>query len=678
MIQRLTLCCILLAVFTSAATAQSWSVKPTPTTQPLVGVWSLDATNAWAVGGSGTILKWNGTAWSAQASGTTDFINGIWGSSAASIWAVTTGGAILHYNGSSWSVYTSPTTHSLNGIWGYDADHIVAVGDSGTIVRWDGIAWTTQNSGTSVNLACVAGVTPSLVWAAGGSGTTLKWNGTTWSAVTSGTTNFINNVYAADSSTVFVTAGTEVRRFDGGSWTVQSTGLTAPQGIWGTSSNQVWVSSWGGKIAYWNGTTWSLQTTGTTKDFVYVSGTGLMNHWAVGPQGATLMFTPAASSLFAYTFQFTPPGSAKLQYSVGTTARGIIEDADFTGSKVVKLPATFVGFKLMANPGFTLKTIASPQLGGIIHNVATGVPSLDMITPYTPSFGFNVNNARTLQFVYTGAALEPAGSFVMTSPPEGKATPVSSATGNFSGHMGTQPFDFDLATDETGKFAGVGTVAGFNSVTPGTPPTTTPDINLTGQMNTTSGKATGALTLAFSGKMGGRDVKASSNATIPFEPKADLAVKFSGSGSSGKLTSSIANGAVAIPGPTGGGQRAWGYSLNIVEKTDAKGVKYKAATCTLTLPTGDKILFPEKPATYAAKTGYTISCNLGVKLDPTGKPILVYDSKDKLITIAKTTLVFTGLKFSLSGSNWVPTAGTVKYTFLGQTGTGNVLDFGNP
>ena len=40
-------------------------------TSTLRDVWGLDASNIWAVGDGGVILKWNGTAWSAQASGIT-------------------------------------------------------------------------------------------------------------------------------------------------------------------------------------------------------------------------------------------------------------------------------------------------------------------------------------------------------------------------------------------------------------------------------------------------------------------------------------------------------------------------------------------------------------------------------------------------------------------------------
>ena len=57
-------------------------------------MWGSDATNVWAVGDGGTILKWNGGAWSPQISGTAQFLYGVWGGDATNVWAVGNGGTI--------------------------------------------------------------------------------------------------------------------------------------------------------------------------------------------------------------------------------------------------------------------------------------------------------------------------------------------------------------------------------------------------------------------------------------------------------------------------------------------------------------------------------------------------------------------------------------------------------
>ena len=69
--------------------------NPLPQGNTLTGVWGTSASNAWAVGQAGTILKWNGSAWAAQPSGTTQDLNGIWGVDANNVWAVGAGGIIL-------------------------------------------------------------------------------------------------------------------------------------------------------------------------------------------------------------------------------------------------------------------------------------------------------------------------------------------------------------------------------------------------------------------------------------------------------------------------------------------------------------------------------------------------------------------------------------------------------
>ena len=69
--------------------------NPLPQGNNLEGVWASDASNVWAVGDAGTILKWNGSVWNGQSSGTTNLLVSIWGSDANNVWAVGIGGTIL-------------------------------------------------------------------------------------------------------------------------------------------------------------------------------------------------------------------------------------------------------------------------------------------------------------------------------------------------------------------------------------------------------------------------------------------------------------------------------------------------------------------------------------------------------------------------------------------------------
>ena len=52
----------------------------------------------WAVGGAGTILRWNGSGWSSVSSGTASSLSSVWGSGPSDVWAVGDAGAITHYS----------------------------------------------------------------------------------------------------------------------------------------------------------------------------------------------------------------------------------------------------------------------------------------------------------------------------------------------------------------------------------------------------------------------------------------------------------------------------------------------------------------------------------------------------------------------------------------------------
>ncbi len=62
----------------------------------LRSVWASSPTNAWAVGYSGVMLHWNGTAWSRAPNVVGGALLGIHGTSASNVWAVGVDGVVLH------------------------------------------------------------------------------------------------------------------------------------------------------------------------------------------------------------------------------------------------------------------------------------------------------------------------------------------------------------------------------------------------------------------------------------------------------------------------------------------------------------------------------------------------------------------------------------------------------
>ncbi len=160
----------------------------------LTGVAATSASNAWAVGGTGTgtlILHWNGTKWTHVASPPgAGVLMGVSAKSAANAWAVGTslGGVdhtlILHWNGARWTRVASPNPggshfdNTLSGVAVTSAGNAWAVGNYTTgpagsktlILRWNGTKWThvaSPNPGTSNQLNAVGAWSASNAWAVG-------------------------------------------------------------------------------------------------------------------------------------------------------------------------------------------------------------------------------------------------------------------------------------------------------------------------------------------------------------------------------------------------------------------------------------------------------------------------------------------------------------------------------
>ena len=137
-------------------------------------IWGTSATNVYAVGEAGVVIRYDGTQWTQQPGiSPRQSLNAIWGSSPTDIFAVGDFGMVLHYDGTSWSSQESGTAEHLFGVGGCDASNVYAVGLHGTILRYDGIKWHPEGSGTTVSLLDVWGDIAAM-WAVGDHGTILQ------------------------------------------------------------------------------------------------------------------------------------------------------------------------------------------------------------------------------------------------------------------------------------------------------------------------------------------------------------------------------------------------------------------------------------------------------------------------------------------------------------------------
>ena len=68
-------------------------------------------------------------------------LRAIWGSAGNDVFAVGDSGTALRFDGVSWQALPKPTPRDLRALWGRGPTEVYAVGDSGTVVRYDGVAW---------------------------------------------------------------------------------------------------------------------------------------------------------------------------------------------------------------------------------------------------------------------------------------------------------------------------------------------------------------------------------------------------------------------------------------------------------------------------------------------------------------------------------------------------------
>ena len=246
----------------------------------VLGVWfdvcGSSATDVFAVGYDGMILRYNGSTWSQMSSGYLFDVTDVWGSSSSNVYAVgydwqTSTGPVLHYDGSTWSRITS-APYELYGVWGSSSSDVFAVGDHGVIRHFNGSAWSAMTSPTTYRLRDVWGSSSSDVFAVASQwdiatqqnlGAILHYNGTAWSVQRTGIPG-LSGVWGSSSSDVFVVGqnGT-IFHYDGNSWTYMISSISASlSGVWGSSPTDVFAvgSSTYYGVYHYDGATWSPMT----------------------------------------------------------------------------------------------------------------------------------------------------------------------------------------------------------------------------------------------------------------------------------------------------------------------------------------------------------------------------------------------------------------------------------
>ena len=274
------------AVTLSTCPLGQWCVEvpQIPSPVPLLhGVWAVSATDVFAVGDVGTILRRVNGTWIPLVSGTTSNLRGVWAASSSDVWAVGVGGTILRFNGTTWSTVAGVTS-DIDAVWGSSATDVWLAG-SGQVTHWNGTSFSATGFGGS--MLSVSGTGPRDVWVAGENTFLHHFTGT-WTTVNPGVgTSTFFAVLAISTTEVWAsdfTPNKETVHLVGTKWSTQKTGGAIFEGMSARASNDVWGAG-GSWVGHWNGTAWtSAQTFGTNVSLWSVA-TAPGAAWVVGDSG---------------------------------------------------------------------------------------------------------------------------------------------------------------------------------------------------------------------------------------------------------------------------------------------------------------------------------------------------------------------------------------------------------
>jgi hypothetical protein len=392
-----------------------------------------------------------------------------------------------------------------------------------------------------------------------------------------------------------------------------------------------------------------------------------------------LMWTAILAHAVMFTSGFVD--AAKIAWTVGITPVGGGTVEWHTSSPVASGILSKTGTVTFDSGAFidlTFKPQTGYQLTRVYKNTESWLAYLDANKHF--QFG-PVGTPHVIGVAFT--LINPSGNFDLNFP-DGKATSVVDVTGNYNGvTKDKRNYNADVAMDEAGKLAVLGTADGIAQK--GTNNTYSPTLHGTvGSIKTVNNVPTAQGLGSFTGTKDGVVTTATGTGSGPVVltdaggGSSTVTAKGSGTAHVGATPYSAkpTTGNLPVtPAQKSNLSKTWDLDMTLREVTNPTTLK-KSMMCSsiLNLPNGDKTFFPERLVTYTAAAGYTVTFTTGIKLDTLGNQIL--DPKTgKPVRDTKSWVNVTRMLLSTTQGNWFVKGGIINYRFLGQTGKGNVTDF---
>ncbi len=272
------------------ATVSGWNNFTSPTAQQLNAATFVSSSDGWAVGNSGTILRWNGTSWSTVVSPTAQNLQAVDCLSATNCFATADAGQFIRWNGTSWSNTVDTGSQNYQGIKMTGASDGWATADSGRIARWNGTTWAQfvdLGNQTWRGIDCASASDCFTV--GGNQGRIARWNGTTWSQFGSygaGNQQWYGVDLVSASDGWMVGNNGLVYRWNGTTWSeFVNTGSETWTSVHMLSASDGWIVASDGATRRWNGASWDIVNGPSSSARYGVFAVSATDAWTVGAAG---------------------------------------------------------------------------------------------------------------------------------------------------------------------------------------------------------------------------------------------------------------------------------------------------------------------------------------------------------------------------------------------------------